>query len=356
MGLSKRVLIVKLGAIGDVVMAIPAAYELHKKGVQIDWVCGQLALPLLQGFSWITAVPTDDSAILRGSAIQRIRALAALWRLLVGRKYDLCATLYYDDRFKLLSLPIRAKARISLSRTVRRGMLISGRHHSDEFTRILLQGMGWGKDGYEPVSISPIRPDQLHDDVVPKGIQRPCVALVPGGARNLVRDDALRRWPLENYVKVAEELLRRGFQVFVVGGPEDHWIDSSFDSLLVKNMVGNLTLPQLLVLFNSMDVVVTHDTGPLHLAGLTQTGIIGVFGPTDPLEKLPRKDRSIALWGGEGFACRPCYDGRNYAACKHNGCMHQVGPQMVLREIENLIACKSALQPSPFKVIVPDVS
>jgi heptosyltransferase-2 len=85
-------------------------------------------------------------------------------------------------------------------------------------------------------------------------------------------------------------------------------------------------------------VLVTHDTGPLHLAGITRACVVSIFGPTDPHGRLPQRPGTVALWGGEGFACRPCYDAHSFAPCPANDCMAEVTPAMVLAEIETLFA------------------
>jgi heptosyltransferase-2 len=92
--MSRSALILKFGAIGDVVMALPAVQILHSEGMRIDWVCGQAVLPLLECYSWINPIAVDDRAILQGSSTERAAGLAGLWRLLAGNRYDLCATLY----------------------------------------------------------------------------------------------------------------------------------------------------------------------------------------------------------------------------------------------------------------------
>jgi len=45
----------------------------------------------------------------------------------------------------------------------------------------------------------------------------------------------------------------------------------------------------------------------------------------------------VGIWGGKGFACRPCYDGRNFAPCQFGG-MHQVTTELVLRELDKLFS------------------
>jgi heptosyltransferase-2 len=168
----------------------------------------------------------------------------------------------------------------------------------------------------------------------------------------MMRDDALRRWPVESYADLGRELLARGFEVVLVGGPEDGWATVFFEGLGVKDFIGKLSLLETLALLDESDVMVTHDTGPLHLAGITQVGIVSIFGPTDPRGRLPQRMDTVAIWGGEGFACRPCYDGVNYAPCKNNGCMKQVTVAMVTDEVEAVMDQRRRGS-SPPRIIAP---
>jgi heptosyltransferase II len=328
-----RVLIVKFGAIGDVIMALPAVHALHKEGVDIDWVCGATVAPLLACYPWIHTIVADERGILKGSRTKRLKAMMSLWQLVGGKKYELCVTLYYDARYRLLTLPVRASRKLMLSKTEREMRLLPGRHHTDEYARILL-GL---KDEERSVGLAPVRPEVLPKSPLPRGGGEIRVLLAPGGAKNMMRDDSLRRWPAERYVELAQKLIAKGIRIVLIGGPEDGWVIPLFAGLDVENLIATLSLPQTLALLNESDVLVTHDTGPLHLAGVTRVGIVSVFGPTDPRGRLPQRADAVAIWGGEGFACRPCYDGRDFAPCKNNGCMQQVSVEMVLSEVTAMI-------------------
>src|SRR3982751_4920490 len=115
----KRALIVKLGAIGDVIMAVAAVGQLHALGYSIDWVCGPAVSGLLRCYSWINVIEADDRAVLKGSLPERVRAVGSAWKQLSGTKYDLKATLYYDARWQIFTLPVRATRSLTLSRTDR---------------------------------------------------------------------------------------------------------------------------------------------------------------------------------------------------------------------------------------------
>ena len=327
-----RTLIIKFGAIGDVVMLVPAAYKMHMAGYEIDWVCGAGVLPILQLYPWINPIVVDDRAILKGSAGGRLVAITGLWRKLAGQSYDVCATLYYDSRYKLLALPVRAGRKFQLSHEDRAHRLLPGRHHTDEYARVLL-GL---PDEVRPDQLAPVRPGTMPGSPLARS-GKARVLLAPAGAKNMMADDALRRWPAEDYVRLTTLLVDKDVELVLVGGPDDGWVQPLFAGVPVMDLIGKLTLLETLGLMDEADVVVTHDTGPLHLAGMTSAGIVTLFGPTDPRGRLPQRPGALALWGGEGFACRPCYDGRGFAACPRNDCIRQYTPEMVAEEVMGML-------------------
>ncbi|HEY1649029.1 MAG TPA: glycosyltransferase family 9 protein [Terracidiphilus sp.] len=346
----KKAIIVKLGQIGDVIMTIPAVKTLHEQGYDIDWVVGRAARPLLECYSWIRVIPVDDKAIFAGSFFERVKAILCFWSIVISTRYEMCATLYYDSRFRILTLPIRARRKFSLSRRSNRTReLLPGRSHTDEFVRLL----GGKQDTCGEQSVSPLRPDKLPSSRLPLKSASRRVAMVPGGAANLVRKQGLRRWPIENYVTLATELVARCWEVVLLGGPEDSELSEHFERLTVTNCIGRLSLPEVISVCDSCDAVVSHDTGPLHLAGLSKSCLVGIFGPTDPAMFLPRRSFVAGIWGGQGLACRPCYDGTNFAPCGFNACMHQVTVEMVLVELDRLLSARSVGASSPWRFVMP---
>ena len=351
--LMPRVLILKFGAIGDVIMAIPAAHVLHSEGCEVDWVCGQTVLPILALYPWINPILIDDASLLKGSLAQKLKVMHQLWRRLAFRSYHLAAILYYDNRYRLLTLPLRATRKLTLSHSDRRFRLLPGRHHTDEFARILL---GW-PDEHRPLPLPPVRVPRCSLPQTPLSrTRKPRVVLAPAGAKNMMNDDALRRWQPENYVKLAWLLLERRVEVVLIGGPGDAWVKPLFQSsgfAESNDFIGKLDLPHTLALLDDADLLVTHDTGPLHMAGITSCGIVGIFGPTDPHGRLPQRPGTIALWGGAGFACRPCYDGHSFAPCPANDCMAQISPSFAMVNIMGLLAERHDGRLLPPRIITP---
>ena len=338
-------------------MAIPAARALYDQGFDIDWVCGKAVEPLLACYSWMQLIPVEDKVLFFGRTAQRIKVLLKLWRGLVLQKYDVCATLYYDDRYRMLTLPVRSRRKVMLSQRARKTTLLPSRHPADEFVRILL-GL---EDGYREQSSPPARPDRLPPAPLDGRVASQRIAMFPGGVQHLVREQvsqrvpeqALRRWPVERFATVAENLVLRGWEIVLMGAPEDAWVRSHFKHLPVTDCIGAFTLPEVISACDACDAVITHDTGPLHLAGLSKACLVGIFGPTDPSTRVPRRPDAVGIWGGQGFACRPCYDGRDFAPCQFNGCMHQVTPQLVLRELDRLLEARSRGVAVPWHVVCP---
>jgi heptosyltransferase-2 len=85
-------------------------------------------------------------------------------------------------------------------------------------------------------------------------------------------------------------------------------------------------------------VVLSHDTGPMHLARLVRAPLVALFGPTSPSEFILEDARTVVLWGGRHLACRPCYDGRDFAECRDNVCMQSIGVDDALDAVEQVIA------------------
>lgn len=344
---SRKALIMKMGAIGDVIMTIPSARALYEQGFEIHWICGNAVRPLLECYSWITLIPVDDKAILVGRPLDRAWNIARLWKKIAFRDYELCATLQYDRRYRILVLPVRARRRLALSRESRTTTLLAGRGYANEYVRVLL---GRDDECQEETAAS-VRPDRLPPSPLPLPSAPRRIGIVPGGASNFHRQLTLRRWPIEFYVALAEDLRQRGWEVLLIGGPEDAWIREYFQHLDVTDCVDRMSIPELIGACDSCDAVVTHDTGPLHVAGLSKACVVGLFGPTDPTNFLPRRSDVLGIWGGHGFPCRPCYDGRDFAPCKSNKCMQQVSADRVITELDRLLEARSQGIPSPWRVV-----
>jgi heptosyltransferase-2 len=299
-------------------------------------VCGRRVQGLVGLFGVDEIIAIDEVALLRGGNVGRLFALATLWRRLAGRRFDVTLLAHADARYRALFAPVRTGRLRSLDHDIGpRTLPIPGRYFGDEVVRLLDD-----EDARGPIEGHSRLAEILQPLPVPDQASDVGVVLVPGGARNVMREDALRRWPVARYRALAEELLRAGYAVTLVGDEGDAWVRPSFAGLDLRDEIGRHDVAGTLGLLRASDLVIVHDTGVLHLARLVGAPVIGLFGPTMPTKSLVEARDVVALWGGSDLACRPCYNGREYAACRDNVCIQRIRVSDVMREVASLVAAR----------------
>jgi lipopolysaccharide heptosyltransferase II len=160
------------------------------------------------------------------------------------------------------------------------------------------------------------------------GPDRPRVALCPGAAF------PYKMWPAENFGALARHLAGKGIKCVLVGSSSEKALADSVcvaaGAPLVEAM--GLSLRQAGALIASMDLMVSNDTGPLHIAQSVATPVLGLFGSTSPETIGPRNpwDRVVRA----PVICDPCTTKR----CLEAGCMRAVGVDEVISAAEAMLA------------------
>jgi heptosyltransferase-1 len=117
---------------------------------------------------------------------------------------------------------------------------------------------------------------------------RPVALLIPGAGWGA------KRWPPERYASVAQGLNDRGFRVLVNAGPGEESLAAPIVATGAAAAV-NATLSQLIALTRRVALCIAGDTGPLHLASALGRPVIGIYGPTDPSRNGPYGTRARVL-------------------------------------------------------------
>jgi heptosyltransferase-2 len=342
---AERILVVRIAGIGDVAVASTAVERIRTENpsAHVTFLCGTAAAPLARLFDGVAEVLTvDERALFRGGIAARGAAFGRLWSALVRRRFDRVILLHVDRRYRALVAPLIG-ARVSMLSRAKHGEMIPvpARWLGDEYARLVAGTAHVGpiERQYAMADLrDKIQPDRARTD-------RPRVILVPGGARNVLRDDALRRWPVSHYAALARLLAEQGYEITLIGSETDRWVMSSFDGIAVTDEIGKLDLPRSLSVMRGGDLVISHDTGPAHLARLVRVPLIALFGPTIPAQVLSIDESVTVLWGGEHLACRPCFDGREFARCADNVCMSSITPELVLRAAQARLEPRSSATP-----------
>ena len=321
------------------VMALPLLIQIRKKhpDAKITWLCGKVVFDLLSHFKEIDElIAVDETMLLSKGIIGKLSAIFEIWKKLIFRKFDLGLYFYFTDMYRILFFPAQIGTIKRFEKTKgKRQNPIPGRHHSFDYISTFEETEGpytyrieYPKFRYENNEVAKLK--ENHNG-------KKWIVLSCGGAKNILRDDDLRRWPIENYAALGKQINEAGFQLVLTGAPSDKWVESHFETIPHISFIGKLRLKDFIAFLKISDVLITHDSGPLHLADLAGCPVIGLFGPTIPQEKISLQEKSTFIWGGEKLSCRPCYDGRSYAICSRPVCIESISVDQVFNLIKERV-------------------
>ena len=128
---------------------------------------------------------------------------------------------------------------------------------------------------------------------IPK--KRGYIALLPGGGRNPGQAVLEKRWPLQKFKTLAGLLKEKGYAPLIIGGASDLDLVQAFADIKVPCIVGKTTIQESAAIIDLCAWTICNDSGPMHIAATTRTRIIALFGPTDPRRLAPLGSRHIVL-------------------------------------------------------------
>lgn len=147
-----------------------------------------------------------------------------------------------------------------------------------------------------------------------------------------------RQWFLQRWQQLAEIILERTDAAIVLtGSPAERAMTAQLEDALrdqrVINAAGKLSLREAAALIARLDLLVTPDTGPLHVAAALKTPTIGLFAVASPVNSNPDFDENIHKFIKKPRTCSPCV-GKN---CKFQECMLQIGAHEVWEMLKEMI-------------------
>ncbi|MBF0510780.1 MAG: GT4 family glycosyltransferase PelF [Candidatus Omnitrophica bacterium] len=145
-----------------------------------------------------------------------------------------------------------------------------------------------------------------------------------------------KNWPLEYMAKLCDILGQKNVRVILTGESKDSVLGRKLLSMAKAkpaNFIGKTNIMQLAVLIKRCKVFISQDSAPLHVAASQHVPVLALFGPTDPKRHMPPVDNSAILH--RSLKCAPCYSG----ICKINtyACMKEILPEEVAQKIMQLI-------------------
>jgi heptosyltransferase-2 len=340
----RRILLVRLSALGDVVLATPAARALRKRfpEAEIDWLVESPYLPLIEANPHVHAFAYEKHGRHAGS-----RGWLALRRELAQRGYDLVVDLQAKPKTRLLrgvgreSLALRKRSfGETLLALLGRDPPLERAHAVDLYLEALA-----------PIGVEPDgRALELHlsermkaeaEPVLPQGRR---VAIAPGARW------ATKRWPIERFAQVAAALHESGLQPLLIGGPGEAEQMARIRAALPAGVrapdTTGLSIGGLAAAIGACELMVAGDSGPAHLASALGVPLVAIFGPTSPRRWGPVSERAAVV--RLPLDCSPCSN-HGTARCPHGDhrCMTGISTEAVLEQAWSLLAASGARRSAP---------
>ncbi|MHB1051229.1 MAG: glycosyltransferase family 9 protein [Bacteroidota bacterium] len=279
------VLLIKLRAIGDVLLSTPVIENLKRQfpHLQIDFLCEQFAADVVRGNPYLNTILTfkkqSDSGL---DLIRKVRS----------RRYDVIIDLFGNPRTALVTRLSGASHRIGFPFRGRRYAYThhvnprGGEVHNVDFNLDVLR-----KIGIPIVSQQPYFPiDERSEEFARQWISsenlsgRELIGINPSGGWKT------KRWPLDSFARLIDEI-----------GRDDHvsvvlfWGPGEFEDMTaIRNTttvpvhcIPKTSLKEMGALLKHCSYLISNDSGPMHIAASLGIPTLGIYGPTDPTLQGP---------------------------------------------------------------------
>ncbi len=316
-------LIIKLGALGDVVNTLPLAIRLKQHfDARIHWISEQLSFPLLSRHPFVDQVILFDRKLLRKSLPELIRTIRK-------QRFDIAFDLQRIAKSALICLASSSDRRIGFDR-----------RRCKEMTWLL------PFERIAPSDPSSHMVNQYLDFAEHLGVRReePQWAIpqgdIPSAALpekylvlNIGATKPANRWNAGGFSALADLAMDRyGFPCVLTGGKEDR---AMADRIVqgakspIFDLVGRTTIMELIWTLSRARAVVSCDTGPMHLGVALGKEVVALFGPADPRRTGPYRGHVIR----KSLPCIPC----NKRSCSSPLCMDSILPEDVIEKLDLIV-------------------
>jgi ADP-heptose:LPS heptosyltransferase len=311
----QRILLLRLERIGDLLMALPAIRDVRTlaPSAEIDLVVGRWNASIAGAVPSITRVITLDAKWLAreggGLGMSALLSAARGWR---ATHYDLAINFEPDIRSNLLLASSGAAWTVGWA-SGGGGPILDEAHEFDPTVHTIDNARRLVRTAFGATAADSARPLLAIPDTAVRAAQvrlrdrasaaAPLIGVHTSGGR------AIKQWDPSRFGEVAEALVRtRGATIVLTGTSGERALVDQVRSRLpaasVIDASGDIDLLELAALLQQMDLFVTGDTGPMHLASTVGTPVVAVFGPSAPHRYAPMgpDDRTVRV----DLPCSPC--------------------------------------------------
>ena len=302
---AKNILVIKLGGIGDLILAGPSFRALRKSFpyAKISVLTNKNAEQIVKNCPYIDEVIFFDR--LRDSFLNLVCKLRK-------KDFDISIDFKNNSMSHVLAFLIQARLRFGFSKggfsfLLNNAQQLSNTDKEEPVTQQfrMLGALGI-KDLDNSLELWPSKENEflIKNILLEKNIfdRDKLVGIVIEASSSW----PTKNWPLKNFVELSVKLIQAGYRVVLLGDKFSKKNIKLFPKdRNVINFIGETTLDQLISLIKRLDVIVTPDSAPMHIAAATGTRIVALFGPTDPKRHAPPSNDIKIL--SRDIKCSPCY-------------------------------------------------
>jgi lipopolysaccharide heptosyltransferase II len=350
---ARRILVIRLDLIGDLVLSMTIVRTLKRSYPEaaIDLLALPASAQVVMHDPDLDEIITYDPNVWR-----RPKALvhAKNWRnaynllcLLRARHYDIAVSVFGNWAGIIAALS-GAKRCVGFGRESYPGLItdnVRGRHwrsgdhkHEVDYCLELAKAAGSTIDPADRIPrlyVSPLAEQQLEQLLTHEGVDRKKPLIACHLSSN---NGQSKRWPIPYWTTLIDTLiLDLDAQVILTGAPGDLPLIESVTRRMKQhaiNLAGKTSLPQLVALLKRANLVISGDSGPMHIAAAVGTPLIAIHGPTDPALSGPISPTATVL--RSDIWCSPCYNAKDTADCRFftTQCMKNILPSQVFKVVQ----------------------
>jgi len=321
---SMDILIVKLGALGDVINTLPLVRVVKKHlHANITWLVAPLSHPLLSGHPSVGQTIVFDKTNWVSSIIE-VKAK------LRSQHFDMAFDLQRTFKSASFCMLAKSKRRIGFDRKRCKEMSwlfpFERIPESDPKVHMLTQYLGFAEYLGIPT-------DEIQWEIPSPG-KHPAMLPPHYIVLNIGATKPANRWTVEGFSMLAKEIGEKyNLTAVLTGGKEDQDMAAKIMDTagqMVVNLVGRTSIDELIDVLNCSMAVVTCDTGPMHLAVALGKEVVALFGPSDADRTGPFQRTVIQ----KPLYCSPC----NKKKCEKPVCMEMISHEDVMKELKKILA------------------
>lgn len=316
---AKKALFLRFSSLGDIIISNYYAMVIKRRHPDwhITWLCDSLYAPLLREQSWVDSVigwdrkSTGNTGFLR--TLRQVRAA----------KFDIIIDMHSTDRstffVSLSGIPLKyGRKNNKIPFNVYTGDICDLKAAEDSILNC-------------PRYLEPGAPSPAAEYLFAGRTSSPVLILAIGASY------AKKQWPADSWVGFARLAAAKDFCLVLVGaGADEERASRAIEACVgpgrVANMVGRLSLTELVQVIDKGDLVITGDTGPLHIAKALGVPAIGLFGPS-----LVEKGYMASLYRVFYSDCREVGCGNWRCAAP---CLGSIAPETIMDCVEDFFAEK----------------